>query len=150
VLHPQTGALYTVEHGARGGDEVNQPQAGKNYGWPTITYGMDYSGAKIGIGTSKEGMEQPLYYWDPSIAPSGLAFYTGDKFPNWRGSLLVGALAGGILSRLELKDGKIIGETRYLQGMGERIRDVVMGPDGYPYLLTDDSAGQILRLVPGK
>jgi aldose sugar dehydrogenase len=150
ALHPQTGALYTVEHGARGGDEVNQPQAGKNYGWPAITYGVDYSGAKIGTGTAKEGMEQPLYYWDPSIAPSGMAFYRGDKFPSWQGSLLVGALAGGILSRLEMKDGKITGETRYLQGMGERIRDVVVGADGYPYLLTDDKEGQILRLVPGK
>ena len=94
ALNPATGQLWTAEHGARGGDEINIPQKGKNYGWPIITYGVDYSGVKIGEGTAKAGMEQPVYYWDPSIAPSGMAFYTGDKFPAWRGNILVGALAG--------------------------------------------------------
>jgi glucose/arabinose dehydrogenase len=150
TLHPETGALYTVEHGARGGDEVNRPEKGRNYGWPVITYGIDYSGAKIGIGTAREGMEQPLYYWDPSIAPSGAAFYAGDKFPVWRGSLLVGGLAGSLLARLEVRDGRIIGETRYLESLRERIRDVVIGPDGYPYILTDSGDGILARLVPGR
>ncbi|MFN3482105.1 MAG: PQQ-dependent sugar dehydrogenase, partial [Rhabdaerophilum calidifontis] len=148
ALHPETGALYTVEHGARGGDEVNRPEKGRNYGWPEITYGVDYSGARIGSGTRRDGMEQPLYYWDPSIAPSGAAFYTGDRFPAWRGHLLVGALAGSLLARLELRDGRIVGETRYLESLRERIRDVVVGPDGYPYILTDSGDGMLARLVP--
>lgn len=150
TLHPETGALHTVEHGARGGDEINRPEAGKNYGWPIITYGIDYSGAKIGIGTRKDGMEQPLYYWDPSIAPSGAAFYTGDKFPAWRGSLIVGALAGSLVARLDIKNGQITGETRYLEKLSKRIRDVVQGPDGYLYLLTDEPDGALLRLAPGR
>ncbi len=148
ALHPQTGRLWTVEHGARGGDEVNIPQAGKNYGWPVITYGVDYSGVRIGEGTAKPGLEQPVYYWDPSIAPSGMAFYTGDKFPGWRGSILVGALAGKLVSRLETNSDKVTGEERMLQGLGERIRDVRQGPDGFVYLLTDSSQGRILRLKP--
>ncbi|KAF0231461.1 MAG: glucose sorbosone [Beijerinckiaceae bacterium] len=150
TLHPGTGRLYTAEHGARGGDEINAPEAGRNYGWPVITYGIDYSGAKIGIGTRKDGMEQPLFYWDPSIAPSGATFYTGDKFPAWRGSLLVGGLAGSLLARLELKGDVITGETRYLEAFGKRIRDVVEGPDGYVYLLSDETDGALLRLVPGR
>lgn len=148
ALHPETGALYTVEHGARGGDEVNRPEAGRNHGWPIITYGVDYSGAKIGVGTHREGLEQPLYYWDPSIAPAGATFYTGDKFPAWRGNLLIGALAGTLLTRLELKDGRVVGETRHLERFGQRIRDIVTGPDGYPYLLTDADDGMLARLVP--
>jgi glucose/arabinose dehydrogenase len=148
TLHPETGALYTIEHGARGGDEINRPERGRNYGWPVITYGVDYSGAKIGIGTHREGMEQPLYFWDPSIAPSGAAFYKGDKFPAWRGSLIVGALAGTLVARLEFRNGQITGETRYLESLGERIRDVVEGPDGFIYLLTDSPNGALLRLVP--
>jgi glucose/arabinose dehydrogenase len=148
ALHPETGALYTVEHGARGGDEVNRPEKGRNYGWPEITYGVDYSGARIGSGTRRDGMEQPLYYWDPSIAPSGAAFYAGERFPAWRGHLLVGALAGSLLARLELRDGRIVGETRYLESLRERIRDVVVGPDGYPYILTDSGDGMLARLVP--
>jgi glucose/arabinose dehydrogenase len=148
TLHPETGQLYTIEHGARGGDEVNRPEAGKNYGWPVITYGIDYSGAKIGSGTHRQGMEQPIFYWDPSIAPSGAVVYTGDKFPAWRGNLLTGALAAGLLVRLELRNGQVIGETRYLESRRERIRDVVQGPDGYIYLLTDEDQGQMLRLVP--
>ena len=112
TLDPITNQLWTVEHGARGGDELNHPEAGKNYGWPIITYGVDYSGAKIGEGTAREGLEQPVYWWDPVIAPSGMAFYTGDRFPAWRGSLLVGALAGQHVARLTLDGTKIIGEER--------------------------------------
>lgn len=150
ALHPSTGQLWTVEHGARGGDEVNIPQRGKNYGWPVITYGVDYSGVKIGQGTAKSGMEQPVYYWDPSIAPSGMAFYTGDKFPAWRGSILVGALASKLVSRLETNGDKVTGEERMLQNLGERIRDVRQGPDGFVYLLTDSSQGRILRMRPAE
>jgi glucose/arabinose dehydrogenase len=148
ALHPTTGELWTVEHGARGGDEVNIPQKGKNYGWPIISYGVDYSGAKIGEGTKKAGLEQPVYYWDPSIAPSGMAFYTGDQFPAWRGSVLVGALAGKLVSRLETNGNRVTGEERMLQQLGERIRDVRQGPDGFVYLLTDSRSGRILRMRP--
>ncbi|WP_134496359.1 PQQ-dependent sugar dehydrogenase [Microvirga pakistanensis] len=148
ALHPTTGELWTVEHGARGGDEVNIPQKGKNYGWPVISYGVHYSGQKIGQGTRRPGMEQPVYYWDPSIAPSGMAFYTGDKFPAWRGSILVGALAGKLVSRLETSGNRVTGEERMLQNLGERIRDVRQGPDGLIYLLTDSRQGRILRMKP--
>lgn len=148
ALNPATGELWTVEHGARGGDEVNIPRAGRNYGWPTITYGRDYSGAKIGEGTQKAGLEQPVRFWDPSIAPSGLAFYTGDRFPAWRGDALVGALAGQMLVRLDVDGDKVVGEERMLEGLGERIRDVRQGPDGFVYLLTDDSRGRVLRVRP--
>jgi glucose/arabinose dehydrogenase len=148
ALHPTTGELWTVEHGARGGDEVNIPQKGKNYGWPVISYGVDYSGAKLGEGTKKEGLEQPVYYWDPSIAPSGMAFYTGDKFPAWRGSILVGALSGKLVSRLDTNGNRVTGEERMLQQLGERIRDVRQGPDGFVYLLTDSRNGRILRMKP--
>jgi glucose/arabinose dehydrogenase len=148
ALHPTTGELWTVEHGARGGDEVNIPQKGRNYGWPVISYGVDYSGAKIGEGTKKAGLEQPVFYWDPSIAPSGMAFYTGDKFPAWRGSILVGALAGKLVSRLETNGNRVTSEERMLQQLGERIRDVRQGPDGFVYLLTDSRNGRILRMKP--
>jgi aldose sugar dehydrogenase len=148
ALHPETGKLWTVEHGARGGDEVNRPEAGKNYGWPVITYGRDYSGAAIGEGAAKEGMEQPLHYWDPSIAPSGMAFVTSDKYPDWKNSLLVGALAGEKVARLTLQGDKVVAEEALFEGEG-RIRDVVQGPDGYIYLLTDDRDGKVVRLVPG-
>jgi glucose/arabinose dehydrogenase len=148
ALHPTSGELWTVEHGARGGDEVNIPQKGKNYGWPVISYGVHYSGEKIGEGTRKPGLEQPAYYWDPSIAPSGMAFYTGDKFPAWRGSVLVGALASKLVSRLETDGRKVTGEERMLQNLGERIRDVRQGPDGLVYLLTDSRQGRILRMKP--
>jgi glucose/arabinose dehydrogenase len=146
TLHPDTGALWTVEHGSRGGDEINIPQPGKNYGWPVISYGREYSGEKIGEGTQKPGLEQPVYYWDPSIAPSGMTFYTGDKFPAWKGSLFVGALKFQLLARLEVDGNRIVKEERLLEGMGDRIRDVLQGPDGYLYLLTDDDDGRILRL----
>jgi glucose/arabinose dehydrogenase len=150
ALHPQTGKLWEHEHGARGGDEINIPQAGKNYGWPVITWGTDYSGAKIGIGTHKEGMEQPVKYWVPSIAPSGMAFYTGDLFPAWRGNLFVGALAGQMLVRLDLNGETVGNEERLLQELRERIRDVRQGPDGALWLVTDNSAGRVLRVAPAK
>ena len=149
LLHPETGELWIVDHGARGGDEVNVVRKGLNYGWPVITYGRDYSGAPIGEGTAKAGMEQPLYYWDPSIAPSGATFYTGTLFPGWRGNLLVGALAARQLSRLVLEGEKVVAEERLLVDLGARIRDVRMGPDGAVWLLTDHADGQLLRLVPG-
>jgi len=145
ALHPDTGELWTVEHGARGGDELNHPQAGKNYGWPVITYGVDYSGAKIGEGTAKQGMEQPVYYWDPVIAPSGMIFYTGDAYPGWKGSIFVGSLTPGCLVRLQMQNGRVIREERYLD-IGERIRDVTQGPDGLIYVITDDEEGRILRI----
>jgi glucose/arabinose dehydrogenase len=148
ALHPETGALWTVEHGAQGGDELNAPRQGKNYGWPVITYGRDYSGAPIGEGTAKSGMEQPIHFWDPSIAPSGLMFYTGDRFPGWQGSLFVGAIGFRLLARLELDGERVTTEERLLQSLGDRIRDVRQGPGGYIYLLTDEGDGRILRLEP--
>lgn len=150
ALHPQTGQLWTAEHAARGGDEVNTPKAGLNYGWPVITYGVDYSGAKIGEGTAKPGMEQPLFYWDPSIAPSGAAFYTGPAWPAWKNSLFVGALAGQMLVRLSTQGEKVTGEERLLTDIGARIRDVVQGPDGFLYLLSDDADGKVLRVRPAR
>jgi glucose/arabinose dehydrogenase len=119
-----------------------------NYGWPVITYGVDYSGARIGIGTAQSGMEQPAYYWDPVIAPSGATFYSGDAFPDWRGDLLVGSLRPGALVRLRIANGRVALEERYLAEIGERIRDVREGPDGAIYLLTDDRSGRLLRLTP--
>jgi glucose/arabinose dehydrogenase len=148
AIHPETGQLWIVEHGPRGGDELNIPEAGKNYGWPVITYGAEYWGPKIGEGTAKPGMEQPLYYWDPVIAPSGLLFYTGDAIPDWKGSLLIGSLRPGLLVRLRLEGGRVAREERYLGDLGERIRDVRQGSDGHPYLLTDSGDGRILRVVP--
>lgn len=146
ALHPQTHELWTVEHGARGGDELNHPQPGRNYGWPVITYGVDYSGAKIGEGTAKPGMEQPVYYWDPVIAPSGALFYTGKVFSDWQGDLFVGSLQPGGLVRLDLEDGRVVKETRYLGELRERIRDVQQGPDGLLYLLTDSPRSRVIRL----
>ncbi len=150
ALHPDTGRLWTVEHGARGGDEINIPLKGRNYGWPVISFGRHYSGLKIGEGTHKKGMEQPVYYWDPSIAPSGMAFYTADRFRAWQGNLLIGALRGTMLVRLELDGERIVKEERMLKEMSERIRDVRQGPDGLVYLLTDSGNGRILRLEPMK
>jgi len=150
ALNPMSGELWTAEHGARGGDEINIVRKGRNYGWPVISYGVNYSGSKIGVGTRKEGMEQPVFYWDPSIAPSGMTFYTGDKFPAWRRSALVGALAGALVSRLEIDGDKVVREERILEGLRERIRDVREGPDGFVYLLTDSAQGRILRLRPAE
>lgn len=148
ALHPKTGELWIVDHGPRGGDEINLVRAGRDYGWPTITYGLEYNGGKVGDGiTSKEGMEQPLYYWDPSIAPSGMAFYEAERFPAWKGSLFVGALAGKHLARLTLDGEKVTGEERLLVDRA-RIRDVRVGPDGAIYVLTDEANGELLAIVP--
>jgi len=148
ALHPETGQLWTVEHGARGGDELNHPEAGKNYGWPVISYGTHYTLLKIGEGTAKPGMEQPVYYWDPVIAPSGLAIYTGDLFAGWKNNFLIGSLTPGGLVRLVMNEGKVAQEERYLGELRERIRAVRQAPDGSLYLLTDSSDGQILRITP--
>ena len=147
ALHPATGELWTHEHGPQGGDELNVDEAGKNYGWPVITYGREYgTGMKIGEGTAKAGMEQPLTYWVPSVAPSGMAFVTGNRYPGWQGNLFIGTLREQVLIRLELDGRKVVREERLLQNMKERIRDVRMGPDGWLYLLTDNEDGRILRL----
>lgn len=142
------GTLFTVEHGARGGDEVNMPKPGANYGWPVITYGVDYSGVAIGEGTEKEGLEQPLHYWDPSISPSGLDFYEADLIPGWRGDLLAGGLSGNVLVRLEMDGDAVVGEERLFEGELGRIRDVRVGPDGAVYVLTDADDGQLIRIAP--
>ena len=151
ALHPQTGELWSHEHGPQGGDEVNVMRSGLNYGWPIITYGVNYGlGTKIGEGQAKPGMVQPVHVWVPSIAPSGMAFVSGTQFPQWQGNLLVGALRGQMLVRLSLDGEKVLGEERLLQGRGGRIRDVRMGPDGLVYLLTDEAQGSLLRLEPAK
>jgi glucose/arabinose dehydrogenase len=149
ALHPETGELWTIEHGPRGGDEINRPQAGKNYGWPTITYGIDYSGQPIGAGiTSQQGMEQPIYYWDPVIAPSDMIFYTGDMFPAWKGNLLIGALIGatsagsnGGVVRIMLNGNRVVGEERLFSG---RVRDLVQADDGAIWLVNDNN--QLVRV----
>jgi glucose/arabinose dehydrogenase len=149
ALHPRTGALWTHEHGPQGGDEVNVIRPGVNYGWPVITYGVNYGiGTRIGEGTQKAGMAQPLHYWVPSIAPSGMAFYTGDRFPGWRGDLFVGALRDQMLVRLTLDGEKVVSEERMLKNVLGRIRDVRNGPDGFLYLLTDESNGVLARIEP--
>ena len=150
AFNPADDKLWEQEHGPQGGDEINIIQKGKNYGWPVIGYGIDYNGARIHESTSKPGMEQPLWHWTPSIAPSGMTFYSGDLFRGWNGSLINGALKFQMIVRLELKDGKVVKEERLLQELHERIRDVRQGPDGALYLLTDNSAGRILRLAPAK
>ncbi len=149
AINPDTGRLWTVEHGARGGDEINRPDAGRNYGWPVISYGRHYSGAKIGNGTHADGMEQPVHYWDPSIAPSGLAFVSGELFPAWRGDLLVGALKDQMLVRLDMEGGTVVGEERLLKRAYGRIRDVRVFADGAIWLLTDEANGKLLRITPG-
>jgi aldose sugar dehydrogenase len=149
--------LWEVEHGTAGGDEVNIARKGSDYGWPTIAYGAEYNGSRISGGiTQREGLEQPLYYWDPVIAPSGMTFYTGDLFPSWKSSaasatLFVGGLASTSLVRLTLSGERVVDEERLLtdlQPRRERIRDVVQGPDGALYLLTDEARGRLLRIVP--
>jgi glucose/arabinose dehydrogenase len=150
ALNPASGRLWIHEHGPRGGDEINIPEAGKNYGWPVIGYGIDYSGTRIHDSTQRAGMEQPIKYWVPSIAPSGMAFYTGNLFAAWRGSLFVGALTGLALVRLELDGDKVGREERLLQELRERVRDVRNGPDGALWVLTDSSSGRLLRIVPAK
>jgi glucose/arabinose dehydrogenase len=148
ALQPETGRLWAVEHGPKGGDELNLLAAGVNYGWPTITHGRSYAGFKIGEGSAKEGMAQPVRYWVPSISPSGLAFYRGTEFPSWRGNLFLGALSGRALLRLELDGETVVHEERLLEDLGARIRDVRQGPDGRLYLLTDAADGALLRLEP--
>ncbi|SPJ32513.1 PQQ-dependent sugar dehydrogenase [Kushneria phyllosphaerae] len=148
--HPDTGELWTIEHGPKGGDELNRPEPGRNYGWPVITYGEDYSGAAIGQGiTHKEGMEQPVYYWDPVIAPGDMTFYTGALFDDWQNNILIASLNPGGIVRLTLEDGRVTGEARYLENLG-RVRDVDQGPDGALWLLTDQSDGALIRVQPQK
>jgi len=150
AIHPDTGMLWINEHGARGGDEVNIVFPGRNYGWPIISYGTHYSGAKIGVGTHIDNMEQPIHYWDPSIAPSGMTFYTGEKFPKWQGNAFIGALKGRLLVRLKIKNNKVILEEHILRTLKARIRDVKNGPDGNLYILTDTNPGKIIKIEPVK
>lgn len=147
-IDPKTGVLYAVEHGARGGDEVNRPEPGRNYGWPVISYGRHYTGAEIGIGTAADGFEQPLHYWDPSIAPGGMAVYRGEMFPEWDGDLLVAALKFQMLVRLDLDEdtGEVLGEERLFKGSYGRIRDVRVAPDGSVMMVTDEDEGAIIRI----
>lgn len=148
---PADGKLWEQEHGPMGGDEINIIVKGANYGWPKVSYGVNYDGSKVGDGArTAPGITDPLWHWTPSIAPSGMTFYTGDLFPAWKGSLFNGALKFQLLSRLTIKDGKPVSEERMLQGLNERIRDVRQGPDGALYLVTDNSAGRVLRVVPAK
>lgn len=145
----EKGLLWTAEHGPQGGDEINATEKGKNYGWPVITYGIDYSGAKIGEGiTEKEGLEQPVYHWTPSIAVSSVLLYTGDLFPEWKGNLLAGALKYMQVQRLVIEDGKVVQHEVVADDIGQRVRDVRQGPDGAVYLLTDEANGRIVRMTP--
>ena len=151
AFNPADGKLWEQEHGPKGGDEINIIEKGKNYGWPKVSYGVNYEGTPVGIGKAQApGITAPVWHWTPSIAPSGMAFYTGDLFPDWKGSLFNGALKFMLLSRLALKDDKVTQEERILQDLRERIRDVRQGPDGALYLLTDNGAGRILRVAPAK
>ena len=146
TIHPTTGQVWEGEHGPRGGDEVNLIDKGKNYGWAVIGYGVHYSGARIGVGTQKEGMEQPIYYWDPSISPSGMVFYSSDAVPEWKGNLFLGSLSAQHLVRLIMDGNKVVGEEKLLTELGERIRDVRQGPDGALYVLTDSQDGRVIRI----
>jgi glucose/arabinose dehydrogenase len=153
AINPSTGELWSVEHGTRGGDEINIPRAGKDYGWPTIAYGIEYRGAAITGGIQQQaGMEQPRYYWDPVIAPSGMMFYTGDLFKEWKGNLFIGGMVSMQLTRLTINGEKVVDEEHLLEDMTprERIRDVRQGPEGAVYLVTDNAKGRILKLVPAK
>lgn len=150
ALHPQTGELWTHEHGPQGGDEINRALPGLNYGWPEVTYGREYvTGRKIGQGSSRDDVEPPLLQWTPSIAPSGMSFYTGERFPHWKGNVLVGALRYQLVARLVLDGNEVRHEERLLAELGRRIRDVRQGPDGYVWVV-DESEGRILRLEPGQ
>jgi glucose/arabinose dehydrogenase len=151
AINPADGKLWEQEHGPMGGDEINLIVPGHNYGWPLVCYGVNYDGTPVGTGkATMEGVDDPLWHWTPSIAPSGMAFYTGDLFPTWKGSLFNGALKFQMLIRLEIKGDKVLKEERLLQGLHERIRDVRQGPDGALYLLTDNFAGRILRVTPAR
>jgi glucose/arabinose dehydrogenase len=147
AIHPQTGAVWTHEHGPQGGDEVNIERAGANYGWPVISYGEEYGGGVIGAGiTEQPDMKKPVLYWTPSIAPSGMTFYTGDTYPGWQGSLLVGALKDKLISRITLDGDRYASEERLLEDVVGRIRDIQQAPDGYLYVLTDETQGALYRL----
>lgn len=149
AIHPSSGQLWTVEHGPKGGDEINIPAAGKNYGWPVATYGVDYDNSIISDKTHVDGTEQPHYYWVPSIATSNMIFYTGDQFPAWQGDLLVAALRGSQVARLDLDGDRVMHEeTLFEQAIDQRIRDIEQGPDGYIYLITDDRNGQLIQIKP--
>ena len=151
ALDPATGELWITEHGPKGGDELNHVQGGRNYGWPLVTYGVEYSGLKVSDRTEAPGLESPVHHWVPSIGTSGLAFYTGAQIPAWTGSIFVGGLASMDLARLELRDGKVVHEERlFRKELGKRIRTVVTGPDGALYLLTDDGNGELIRVVPAQ
>ena len=145
-----TGRVYQHEHGPRGGDEVNLIVKGRNYGWPVITYGLDYSGAKITPYTKRDGMEQPLIQWTPSIAPSGMTLYRGEAFPDWSGDLFVSALVEQSLRRLDLEGGEIVGQEVLFTELGARLRDVRTGPDGFLYILTDEEDGKVIRVRPAE
>jgi aldose sugar dehydrogenase len=145
ALHPDTGELWTTEHGPKGGDELNHSKAGANYGWPLVTHGLAYSGAKIGVGEQRVGIEPPVHAWVPSIATTGLTFYSGDRFPKWRGQLFAGGLYGMVV-RLEVRDNRVVHEERL--EFKQRIRDVREGPDGLLYLLTDSPRGEVLSVAP--
>jgi glucose/arabinose dehydrogenase len=145
ALHPETGDLWQSEHGPRGGDEINRVQAGANYGWPVITYGIEYSGATIGAGIQQQsGMEQPVYYWDPVISPSGITFYSGDRIPEWENNLFVCALSGTHIARLMIRDNRVIGEERLLAAENQRFRDITQGEDDALYAITD--GGRLYRI----
>jgi len=146
--NPATGSVFTHEHGPRGGDEINILKPGANYGWPEITYGINYDGSIITEEHAREGLEQPAWHWTPSIAPAGMAFYTGDAFEKWQGDLFTAALAGMTLQRMDIVGDRIIGIEDLLTDLEQRFRDVRTGPDGFVYVLTDDIEGQVLRLVP--
>ncbi len=150
ALHPNGNEIWIHEHGPRGGDEINILKKGANYGWPAVTFGISYIGLEISDKTTAPGMEDPILQWTPSIAPSGMAFYEGDKFPNWKGDLFVGALAHKHLRRLELEGKKVVEQEELLTNLDARIRDVRQGSDGYLYVLTDDSEGKLLRLEPAE
>jgi glucose/arabinose dehydrogenase len=143
------GRLWDVEHGTNGGDELNRVEKGKNYGWPLVAYGEEYSGTPIaGAVTAREGYEQPVYYWDPVIAPSGAQFYTGDAFPEWKGNLFVGGMKDHKLVRLTLDNDKVTGEEHLLTDRGQRVRDVRQGPDGALYVVTDENKGELWKIAP--
>lgn len=147
AVQPGTGAIWTIEHGTRGGDEVNLDKAGANYGWPDAAYGVEYAGGQINSGaTQKDGTEQPVYYWDPVIAPGGATFYQGAMFPGWDGNLLVAGLKEKHIARLVIQNDRVVGEERLLTGLGERIRDVAVGADGSVWAITDEQNGKLVRL----
>ncbi len=149
AINPESGVLWEIEHGPMGGDELNIPEAGKNYGWPIVSFGVNYDGTPVGSGEADaEGFEDPIYQWTPVIAPSGMTFYTGDLFPQWQGNLFVGGLASTTLVRLELEGDSVAHEERLIEAAGLRIRDVKQGPDGALYVVTDEGNGEVLRIAP--